>query len=207
MAQARLLDSAGNDIGSVELNDAVFATEPREALIHEVAVRQSANLRQGTAKTKTRSEASGGGAKPWKQKGLGRARAGSIRSPLWRGGGTAFGPRPRDYHVNISKKKRCEALRGALSARAKEGKLVVIEPLQATEPKTKPFVAVFSRLAEDGGILLILGERVPNVLLSVRNVARVRAVEAEKVSLLDVLRAGTVMVEKTALDKLESRLS
>jgi len=191
----------------MELNEAVFGTEPREGLVHEVAVRQSANLRQGTAKTKTRSEASGGGTKPWRQKGLGRARAGSIRSPLWRGGGTVFGPSPRDYHVRIPKKKRCEALRGALSARAKEGKLVVIEPLQADEPKTKPFAEMFSRLDEDRGILLILGERVPNVLLSVRNVARVRAVEAEKVSLLDVVRAGTVMVEKTALDKLESRLS
>jgi len=207
MADVEVVNGGGEQVGTVSLSDKVFAVPANEPLVHEVATGYLANRRQGTASTKTRAQSRGGGAKPWRQKGTGRARAGTIRSPIWRGGGTVFGPRPRDYHEAISKRKRRQALRSVLSATLADGDLVVVDQIECSEAKTR----IIARLLDGLGIaqktLLVVAEPTREVYLATRNLAQARAVPVDSLNALDVLNAGKVVIERSAIEKLERRLS
>ena len=193
----------GSQTTTVELPQAVFGIEPNESVVHSYIVRYLANQRQGNSSTKTRSDVSGGGAKPWRQKGTGRARAGTIRSPLWPGGGTAFGPLPRDYRMAIPRKMRHLALRSAFSARALEQAVHVVEPLVFEAPKTKLVTALLERMDLAGKKVLILtdGDN-RNVILSARNIPDVEVRRYRDANPYEVLRADTVVIEEPALGTL-----
>ncbi len=206
MAETQVVNVHGDQVGSVSLNDKVFAAPVNEVVVHEVASAYLANRRQGTASTKTRGETRGGGAKPWRQKGTGRARAGSTRSPIWRGGGTVFGPNPRDYRVAVSKKKRQRALRSVLSAALSEGSLLVVDSIECAEPKTRIVARFLDGLGIKGKVLLVLAEPKRDVYLATRNLARARAVPAGSLNALDVLAADSIVVEQAAIEKIERKL-
>ena len=195
----------GEDAGEATLELKVAKSENAEHIVHRALVRQLNNARQGTASTKTRSEVRGGGRKPWRQKGTGRARAGSIRSPLWRGGGVIFGPKPRDYSTKMNRKERRLALRTAFSARVED--MIVVENF-ATElerPKTKEFVAALERwgVGSDEKVLLILKEVSDNVNLSTRNIAKVKMIKATNLNVADILHANKLIVSKDALEQIQ----
>ena len=207
MPEAKLYNTQGETVGEVHLNDAVFGVAVRPDLISEVARALMASKRQGTASTKTRKDVRGGGAKPWRQKGTGRARAGSRRSPLWVGGGTIFGPHPRDYSYSVPKKVRRFALKSLLSAKVAEGKVLVLEEVDCAEPRTKNMVRLLSALLEsEGNVLFVMHRPDRNVVLSGRNIPRLNVVLADNVNVLDLLRADDVVVLKEAVEKLETRL-
>jgi large subunit ribosomal protein L4 len=195
----------GEEAGSASLDLKVAKPENAAHVVHRALRRQLVNARQGTASTKTRSEVRGGGRKPWRQKGTGRARAGSIRSPLWPGGGVVFGPKPRDYGVKMNRKERQLALRTAFQSRSED--LVVVEDFasQLTAPKTKEVMAALQRWQVDtsGKILVILPERSETVYLSVRNVPNIRLITSQNLNIFDVLHADTLVVTATALTKLQ----
>lgn len=195
----------GEDAGETSFELKVAKPESAEHIVHRSAVRQLNNARQGTASTKTRAEVRGGGRKPWRQKGTGRARAGSIRSPLWRGGGVTFGPKPRDYSTKMNRKERRLALRTAFSARVED--MIVVENFGAEldRPKTKEFVAALSRwgIGADEKVLLILKEVADNVNLSTRNIARVKMVKATNLNVIDILHANKLVVSKDALEQIQ----
>jgi len=208
MAQATVYNVQGEAVGEVALDDAIFGVPVRPDIISEVARALMASARQGTASTKTRKDVRGGGAKPWRQKGTGRARAGSERSPLWVGGGTVFGPHPRDYSYRVPKKVRRFAMKSALSAKAGAGRVFVLERLEFPEPNTKSMVRLLETLPEaDGKVLLVLDTPDRNAILSGRNIRRLSLVLADSVNLLDLLAADTMIVLKEALEKLQVRLS
>ena len=207
MAEVKVVNVGGEEVGTVSLKDEVFAAPVNEALVHEVVVGYQANRRQGTASTKTRSEASGGGTKPWREKGTGRARAGTIRSPIWRGGGIVFGPKPRDYRKAVPKRKRQQALKSALSASLSAGSLLVVDAIECTEPKTRVIARILNDLGAERKTLIIITEPNREIYLATRNLATARAVPVSSLNALDVLGAEHIVIERQAIEKLERRLS
>ncbi len=202
MANVTVYNMEGNEVGTMELNDAVFGVEINEHLVHLAVVRQLANNRQGTQKAKTRSEVSGGGRKPWRQKGTGHARQGSIRAPQWTGGGVVFAPVPRDYEVKMNKKERRAALKSALTSKVQENKLVVVDSLALAEAKTKEMQKVLTNLKADKA-LVVTADDDQKVVLSARNIADVQTATVNTINVYDVMSHGTVVVTKDAVASIE----
>lgn len=195
----------GEEVGQATLDLRVAKDNTAAHIVHRALVRQMANARQGTASSKTRAEVRGGGRKPWRQKGTGRARAGSIRSPLWRGGGVIFGPQPRDYDIKMNRKERRLALRTALTSRADD--LIVVEDFasELPRPKTKDLLAAIARwgIEPESKILLILAEKADNVYLSARNVAQIRLIAADQLNVYDLLNADRIVTTVAAMEKIQ----
>jgi len=202
MANVTVYNMEGNEVGTMELNDAVFGVEVNEHLVHLAVVRQLANNRQGTQKAKTRSEVSGGGRKPWRQKGTGHARQGSIRAPQWTGGGVVFAPVPRDYEVKMNKKERRAALKSALTSKVQDNKLVVVDSLTLAEAKTKEMQKVLTNLKAEKALIVTAGDD-QNVVLSARNIADVQTATVNTINVYDVMKYNTVVVTKDAVASIE----
>ena len=202
MANVAVYNMEGKEVGTIELNDAVFGVEVNEHLVHMAVVQQLANNRQGTQKAKTRSEVSGGGRKPWRQKGTGHARQGSTRSPQWTGGGVVFAPTPRDYSFKLNKKEKRAALKSALTSKVQDNKLIVVDELKFDEIKTKNFTNVMSNLKVEKG-LVVIAENDANVVLSGRNVADVDTTLVNTINVYDIMKAKTVVLTKDAVAKIE----
>ncbi|WP_010290415.1 50S ribosomal protein L4 [Kurthia massiliensis] len=206
MTKVNVLSQTGSSVGEIELNDAIFGIEPNESVLFDAIVAQRASLRQGTHKTKGRSEVSGGGRKPWRQKGTGRARQGSIRSPQWRGGGIVFGPTPRSYAYKLPKKVRRLALKSALSTKVAETNFVVVDALTLNAPKTKDFVKVLADLSVESKSLIVTADVNENVALSARNIPGVTVLTVEGINILDLVSANKVVITKDAVAKIEEVL-
>ena len=202
MANVTVFNMEGNEVGTMELNDAVFGVEINEHLVHLAVVRQLANKRQGTQKTKTRSEVSGGGRKPWRQKGTGHARQGSIRAPQWTGGGVVFAPVPRDYEVKMNKKERRAALKSALTSKVQDNKLVVVDSLALAEAKTKEMQKVLTNLKADKALVITAADD-QNVVIAARNIADVQTATVSTMNVYDVMKHNTVVVTKDAVASIE----
>ena len=202
MANVSVYNMEGKEVGTMELNDAVFGVEVNEHLVHLAVVQQLANNRQGTQKAKTRSEVSGGGRKPWRQKGTGHARQGSTRSPQWTGGGVVFAPTPRDYSTKMNKKEKQLALKSALTSKLQDSKLIVVDELKFDEIKTKSFAQVMSNLKVEKG-LVILAENDQNTVLSARNMADVNTTLTNQLSVYDIMKGGTIVLTKDSVAKIE----
>ena len=202
MANVSVYNMEGKEVGTMELSDAVFGVDVNEHLVHMAVVAQLANKRQGTQKAKTRSEVSGGGRKPWRQKGTGHARQGSIRAPQWKGGGVVFAPVPRDYSFKLNKKEKRAALKSALTSRVQENKLIVVEELKFDEIKTKNFKAVMDNLKVNKA-LVVLGEKNDNTVLSARNIPTIQTTYADSINVYDVMKGGTLVLTKDAVTKIE----
>ena len=202
MANVSVYNMEGKEVGTMELSDAVFGVEVNEHLVHLAVVRQLANNRQGTQKAKTRSEVSGGGRKPWRQKGTGHARQGSTRSPQWTGGGVVFAPTPRDYSFKLNKKEKRLALKSALTSRLQENKLIVVDELKFDEVKTKNFKQVMDNLKVEKG-LVILAENDANTVLSARNLASIDTTLTSQINVYDIMKAGTIVLTKDSAAKIE----
>ena len=202
MANVSVYNMEGKEVGTIELSDAVFGVEVNEHLVHLAVVQQLANNRQGTQKAKTRSEVSGGGRKPWRQKGTGHARQGSIRAPQWTGGGVVFAPVPRDYSFKLNKKEKRAALKSALTSKVQDSKLIVVDELKFDEIKTKNFVNVMNNLKVDKG-LVVIAENDTNVVMSARNVADVDTTLVNTINVYDVMKAKVVVLTKDAVKKIE----
>jgi len=202
MANVSVYNMEGKEVGTIELNDAVFGVEVNEHLVHMAVVQQLANNRQGTQKAKTRSEVSGGGRKPWRQKGTGHARQGSTRAPQWTGGGVVFAPVPRDYSFKLNKKEKRAALKSALTNAVNTDKLIVVDELKFAEIKTKNFANVMANLNVDKG-LVVLAENDANVVLSARNMATVNTTLTNTLNVYDVMNAKKVVLTKDAVAKIE----
>ena len=202
MAKVSVYNMEGKEVGTIDLNDAVFGVEPNEHLVHMAVVQQLANNRQGTQKAKTRSEVSGGGRKPWRQKGTGHARQGSTRSPQWTGGGVVFAPVPRDYSFKLNKKEKRAALKSVLSSRVAENKLIVVDELKLDEIKTKKFQAVMDNLKVTKA-LVVLSEMDQNVILSARNIPNVETAQVNTINVYDILKGDTLVLTKDAVAKIE----
>ena len=202
MAKVSVYNMEGKEVGNMDLNDAVFGVEINEHLVHMAVVQQLANNRQGTQKAKTRSEVSGGGRKPWRQKGTGHARQGSTRSPQWTGGGVVFAQKPRDYSFKMNKKEMRIALLSALSSKVADNKIVVLDAFNLDEVKTKKFAEVMSNLKVDKALVVIEGEN-KNVVLSGRNIPTVKVSATNEINTYDVLKYETLVVTKAAVEKLE----
>ena len=202
MANVSVFNMKGAEVGTIDLNDAVFGVEVNEHLVHLAVVQQLANNRQGTQKAKTRSEVSGGGRKPWRQKGTGHARQGSTRAPQWTGGGVVFAPVPRDYSFKLNKKEKRAALKSALTSKVQDSKLIVVDELKFDEIKTKNFVNVMNNLKVDKG-LVVIAENDANVVLSARNVATVDTTLVNTINVYDIMKAKTVVLTKDAVAKIE----
>ena len=202
MANVSVYNIEGKEVGSIELNDAVFGVEVNEQLVHMAVVNQLANNRQGTQSAKTRSEVSGGGRKPWRQKGTGHARQGSTRAPQWTGGGIVFAPKPRDYSFKMNKKEKRIALLSALSSKVAESKIVVLDEFKLDEIKTKKFVEVMNNLKVENALVVLEGEN-KNVVLSGRNIPSVKVTATNEINTYDVLKYETLVVTKAAVEKLE----
>ena len=202
MANVSVYNMEGKEVGTMELNDAVFGVEINEHLVHLAVVQQLANNRQGTQKAKTRSEVSGGGRKPWRQKGTGHARQGSTRSPQWTGGGVVFAPVPRDYTFKMNKKEKRLALKSVLTSRVQENKLVVLDELKFDEIKTKNMQNVLNNLNVSKA-LVVLNENDQNVVLSTRNIANVKTALTNTINVFDILKYNTVVVTKAAVATIE----
>lgn len=207
MPKVALLNQAGSQVGEIELNDAVFGIEPNKNVMVEAVLMQRASLRQGTHKTKIRSEVAGGGRKPWKQKGTGRARQGSIRSPQWRGGGTVFGPVPRSYSYKLPKKVRRLAIKSALSSKVQDQSILVLESLAFDAPKTKDFTNVLKGLSVNSKALIVTASLEENVALSARNIPGITVVAADGINVLDVLNHDKLIMTKAAVEKVEEVLA
>jgi large subunit ribosomal protein L4 len=207
MPKVALFNQTGSQVGEVELNESVFGIEPNNHVMFEAVVMQRASMRQGTHKTKIRSEVAGGGRKPWRQKGTGRARQGSIRSPQWRGGGTVFGPVPRSYSYKLPKKVRRLAIKSALSSKVAAENILVLESLAFEAPKTKEFTQVLKGLSVDTKALIVTAEVDENVALSARNIPGVTVVSAEGINVLDVLNHDKLIMTKAAVEKVEEVLA
>ena len=202
MANVSVFNMEGKEVGTLELNDAVFGVEVNEHLVHMAVVAQLANKRQGTQKAKTRSEVSGGGRKPWRQKGTGHARQGSTRAPQWTGGGVVFAPVPRDYTIRLNKKEKRLALKSALTSRVQDGKFIVLDELTLNEAKTKNFVNVMKNL-NVAKALVVLNENNENVMRSARNVADVKTALVNTINVYDILKYNTVVATKAAVAAIE----
>ena len=202
MANVSVYNMEGKEVGTIELNDAVFGVEVNEHLVHMAVVAQLANKRQGTQKAKTRSEVSGGGRKPWRQKGTGHARQGSTRSPQWTGGGMVFAPTPRDYTITLNKKEKRAALKSALTSRVNENKFVVVDELKFDEVKTKNFKAVMNNLKVSKA-LVVLADNDQNTVLSARNLASIDTTLTSQINVYDIMKAGTIVLTKDSAAKIE----
>ena len=198
MANVSVYNMEGKKVGTLELNDAVFGVEVNEHLVHLAVVAQLANKRQGTQKAKTRSEVSGGGRKPWRQKGTGHARQGSTRSPQWKGGGIVFAPTPRDYTIRLNKKEKRAALRSALTSRVQDNKFIVVDELKFDEIKTKKFQNVMDNLKVSKA-LVVLADNDQNTVLSARNIAGVKTSQVGSINVYDILKYNTVVATKAAV--------
>ncbi|MCL1989971.1 MAG: 50S ribosomal protein L4 [Defluviitaleaceae bacterium] len=207
MPNLALLNQEGSQVGEITLNADIFGIEPHEQALFDAVLLQRASLRQGTHKTKTRTEVRGGGRKPWKQKGTGRARQGSIRSPQWRGGGVVFGPTPRSYNLKMNRKVRRLALKSALSFKVLESELVVLNELTLAAPKTKEMVGILNNLNVDKKVLLVVGADNDNALLAARNIASVKIIPATGVNVLDLLDARKVIMTQDAVKHIEEVLA
>lgn len=202
MAKVSVYNMEGKEVGTIELNDAVFGVEVNEHLVHMAVVQQLANNRQGTQKAKTRSEVSGGGRKPWRQKGTGHARQGSTRSPQWKGGGVVFAPTPRDYTIRLNKKEKRAALRSALTSRVQDNKFIVVDELKFDEIKTKKFQNVMDNLKVSKA-LVVLADNDQNTVLSARNIAGVKTSQVGSINVYDILKYNTVVATKAAVASIE----
>ena len=202
MATVSVVNMEGKKVGSIDLNDAVFGVEVNEHLVHLAVVQQLANNRQGTQKAKTRSEVSGGGRKPWRQKGTGHARQGSIRAPQWKGGGIVFAPVPRDYSFKMNKKEKRAALKSALTSKVQNEKLIVVDELKLDEIKTKRFAEVLNAINAEKA-LVVLKDRDDNVILSARNIPGTKTALTDNMNVYDVMNAGTVVLTKAAVTAIE----
>ena len=203
MANVSVFNMEGKEVGTIELNDAVFGVEINEHLVHMAVVQQLANKRQGTQKAKTRSEVSGGGRKPWRQKGTGHARQGSTRAPQWKGGGMVFAPVPRDYSFKMNKKEKRAALKSALTSKVQDTKLIVLDELKFDEIKTKKFVAVMNNLKVQKGLVVMAGDNNGNVILSARNVPDIDTARADMINVYDIMKAKTLVLTKDAVTKIQ----
>ena len=206
MPKVNLFKQDGSKNGEVELNDAIFGIEPNESVVYDAIIMQRASLRQGTHKVKNRSAVRGGGRKPWRQKGTGRARQGSIRSPQWRGGGIVFGPTPRSYSYKLPKKVRRLALKSALSAKAVDGNITVVDALSFDAPKTKEFAQVLNNLNVDTKVLLVVEDGNDFTALSARNLPKVKVIAPMNVNVLDVVTYEKVVLTQAALTQVEEAL-
>ena len=202
MANVSVYNMEGKKVGTLELNDAVFGVEVNEHLVHLAVVAQLANKRQGTQKAKTRSEVSGGGRKPWRQKGTGHARQGSTRSPQWKGGGVVFAPTPRDYTIRLNKKEKRAALKSALTSRVQDNKFIVVDEFKFDEIKTKKFQNVMDNLKVSKA-LVVLGDNDQNTVLSARNIADVKTSQVGSINVYDILKYNTVVATKAAVASIE----
>ena len=202
MANVAVYNMEGKEVGSLELNDAVFGVEVNEHLVHMAVLQQLANNRQGTQKAKTRSEVRGGGRKPWRQKGTGHARQGSTRSPQWKGGGVVFAPTPRDYTIRLNKKEKRAALRSALTSRVQDNKFIVVDELKFDEIKTKKFQNVMDNLKVSKA-LVVLADNDQNTVLSARNIAGVKTSQVGSINVYDILKYNTVVATKAAVASIE----
>ena len=206
MTKVTLFKQDGTTNGEIELNSEIFGIEPNENVVYDAVIMQRASLRQGTHAVKNRSAVSGGGRKPWRQKGTGRARQGSIRSPQWRGGGIVFGPTPRSYSYKLPKKVRRLAIKSVLSQKVLDNKLVVVEALQFDAPKTKEFAQVLSNLNVDTKVLVVVESSNDFALLAARNIPNVTIVDETDVTVLDVVNNDKLLITKAALSKVEEGL-
>ncbi len=202
MANVSVYNMEGKEVGTIELNDAVFGVEVNEHLVHLAVVQQLANNRQGTQKAKTRAEVSGGGRKPWRQKGTGHARQGSTRSPQWTGGGVVFAPTPRDYSFKMNKKEKQLALKSALTSKVNDSKLIVVDELKMEAIKTKDFKAVMTNLNANKA-LVVMAEKDENVVMSAKNIPDVKTALTSTINVYDIMKAGTVVLTKDAVAKIE----
>jgi large subunit ribosomal protein L4 len=201
--QVSVRNMAGETVSEIELRDDIFGVEPHQAVMHQAVLRQLANARLGTADTKTRAEVSGGGRKPWRQKHTGRARQGSTRSPIWKGGGVVFGPHPRSYRMDMPRKMRRLALRSALSAKAADSSIVLLEDLALEEPKTRGMLDVLDNLQVESSALILLPEHNVNVEQSARNIPDVKTLQATCLNVIDILKYDTLIVPVKALEVIE----
>ena len=202
MAKVSVYNMEGKEVGTIELNDAVFGVEVNEHLVHMAVVQQLANNRQGTQKAKTRSEVSGGGRKPWRQKGTGHARQGSTRSPQWTGGGVVFAPVPRDYSFKINKKEKRAALKSVLTSRVLDNKLIVVDELKFDEIKTKRFQAVMDNLKVKKA-LVVIADNDEKITMSARNIPTVKTALVNSINVYDILKGDTLVLTKDAVAKIE----
>jgi len=202
MANVAVYNMEGKEVGTIDLSDAVFGVEVNEHLVHMAVVQQLANKRQGTQKAKTRSEVSGGGRKPWRQKGTGHARQGSTRAPQWTGGGVVFAPVPRDYSFKLNKKEKRAALRSALTSRVQDNKFIVVDELKFDEIKTKKFQNVMDNLKVSKA-LVVLADNDQNTVLSARNIAGVKTSQVGSINVYDILKYNTVVATKAAVASIE----
>ena len=202
MANVSVLNMEGKEVGTLELNDAVFGVEVNEHLVHMAVVSQLANNRQGTQKAKTRSEVSGGGRKPWRQKGTGHARQGSTRAPQWAGGGVVFAPTPRDYSFKMNKKEKTAAILSALTSKVADSKMVVVDELKLDEIKTKKFAEVLGNLKVEKA-LVVLSDVDNNVILSAKNIPGVKTAQTNEINVYDLLKYENLVVTKDAVKKIE----
>ena len=203
MPKVDVYDIAGKKVDTVELKDEVFGIEPNEAVVHSVLVNYLANQRQGTQSTKTRAEVSGGGRKPWRQKGTGRARQGSIRAPQWIKGGIALGPKPRSYRYTVNKKERRLAIKSLLSSKVLENELTVVDKLELSEIKTKTMVKALADLKVEGKTLIVLPENNKNVLMSARNIEGVKTIVLNNINVFDLLKYNNLVLPLETVKKLE----
>ena len=202
MAKVAVYNMEVKEVGSMDLNDAVFGVEVNEHLVHMAVLQQLANNRQGTQKAKTRSEVRGGGRKPWRQKGTGHARQGSIRAPQWKGGGVVFAPVPRDYSFKLNKKEKRAALKSVLTSRVQENKFIVVDELKMDEIKTKTFKGVLDNLNAEKA-LVVLNDMDANVIASAKNIPTVKTTQTNELNVFDVLKYNTVVVTKDAVATIE----
>ncbi len=202
MASVSVYNKEGKEVEKIDLNDSVFAAPVKEQLVHKAVVLQMANKRQGTQKAKTRSEVRGGGRKPWRQKGTGHARQGSIRAPQWTGGGVVFAPVPRDYSFKMNKKEKVAAMKSVLSSKLSEDKLIVVDSLDFEQPKTKEMARILDNLNVDKALVVVDGDAA-NTILSIKNLATARGVYSNSISVYDVLKYDTVVITKSAVKAIE----
>ena len=205
MANLKVMDQNGKDSGEVTLNDKIFGIEPNESVVFEAIIRQRAGKRQGTSKVKNRSAVRGGGKKPWRQKGTGRARQGSIRAPQWRGGGTVFGPTPRSYAYTMPRKQRRLAIKSVLSQKLIDNDLIVLDKLTMSAPKTKELVSMLNGLNADGKVLIVSDDN--NVQLSARNLTKVKVVPVNGLNVEDAVNYGKLILDQDAVKKIEEVLA
>jgi len=203
MPKVAVFDMRGTQVGEIDLNDKVFGIEPNEAVMQQFVKMQLANKRQGTASTKTRAEVRGGGKKPWKQKGTGRARVGSSRNPVWRGGGIVFGPKPRDYSYTLPRKVRRLALKSALSSKMKDSNIIVVDFLAFEEPKTKLMLETLESLNAAEKTLVVTADGDVNVYKSARNIPGVKSLRADYINVFDILKYDTLLMTRDAVARVE----
>ena len=203
MSTIKVLNMSGAEVGTVELSDGIFGIEPNQAVVHEVVKNHLANRRQGTQSALTRAEVSGGGKKPWRQKGTGHARQGSTRAPQWTHGGIVFAPKPRDYSYSVNKKIKRLALKSVLSAKAAEGKIIVVDSIAMDAPKTKDFAAFLNAVKAEDKAYIVMPEVAANVVKSARNIPGIDTTTATILSVYDILNAKTLILDKAALATIE----